>query len=197
MKSSSALPVPAAPAGGAEGAGPWWRGMSPLPLLVVPAAAGLTLLASRLGWWWLLHKPYHEFVAVPLLAVAVALLWRTWRARRERPFLALTVLAAAFLCREIHFTGSNEILYFSTLGVVLWVCWRWSLVRATLRTWPARGWLAASLLGYLASQLVARRVFRGISGEQGVHVALEEMLETVAHATLLVAALRSGERATP
>ena len=176
---------------------PWWSGMAWWPLLCAPAAVALTLLAHDRGWEPLLHKPNHEFIAIPLLALTVVFMARTWRTRREALFLALTIVSAAFLCREIHFTGSDPLLYLSVNAVAFWVWRRWPDMRATLVTWPARAWLVASFACYFLSQVVARRAFRGLAGEDAVHVPLEELLESVAHLLFLYAAWCSGDRTAP
>jgi hypothetical protein len=170
--------------------------MSFLPLLCAPAGVGLTLLAKRQGWDWLLHKPYHEWVAIPLLAFTTLLMLRAWLRARTSLFLALTLLAAVFLCREIHFEGSGRLAYLTGLFIALWMWRRWPEMRAALVAWTARGWLVGSFACYALSLVVARRAFKSIPGEKGMHAPIEELLETVAHLLFLVAALRSGARST-
>jgi hypothetical protein len=161
-------------------------------LLVTPLLVGLTLLAHARGWHALLHKPNLEVVAPPILAVAVLGWLRAWWIARETAIVWLGVLAAVFLCREIHFAGSDGLLEVSLAVLAVWAVLAWRPLLASFRRLPARAWIVAAFFTYFVSQVIARRVFQGIPGEQGVHVPLEELLEDGAHLLFLVAALAAA-----
>jgi len=164
---------------------PWWVGMSLWPLLLPVACVGLTALAQQMNWGWLIEKANHEVIAPPILALTVVLLAAAWWRTRAELVLALLVVSVAFLCREIHFAGSDLLAHLTLLVVTLWTWRRWPQMRATLAAWPARCWLVASFASYVLSQVVARRLFRGLPNERALHVPVEEFLETVAHVLFL------------
>jgi len=132
----------------------------------------------------------HETVALALLAAATAAyLAAAWRGRSPLHVI-LTVLAAAFLCREIHFVGTSNGLYVALVVLVVWAWhWREHLIPATAAG-QLRPWLCASACTYLLAQLVARRVFRGMPLEETLQDPgwLEEAVETMAHVVLLITA---------
>lgn len=175
---------------------PWW---SYWPALLGP----LTVGAVALGWWSgadpEIQKGPNEVAAVILTGFATVC-WGVEALRQRDPLAALcTFLSLAFLQREIHFTGSDEIL--DAMGLVLLV-WGW-LWRERLAAPLARGqrwpWLVATGWTYLFSQLVARRVFRGVPFEEELHVWVEEAVENTAHVMLIVSAFshRLPGRARP
>ena len=163
-------------------------------LLVPPLIGLLVLLAHALGWSALLLKGNLEMVAPPVLALTTLAWTCTWVKSRETAAAWLAVLAAGFLCREIHFHGSDALLEATLALLAGWAVLARRTLLSCVRRMPARSWLAAAFFAYFLSQLVARRVFRSIPGEQAVHVALEEMLEDGAHMLLFGTALASARR---
>jgi len=186
-------------AGHAADAGtrPWWKGMALWPLLLPVACAALTVLAYRMDWTWLLAKANHEVIAPPLLGLTVVLLAAAWWRTRAELLLAVLVVSVAFLCREIHFDGVDRPVYLTLFAVLFWVWRRWPQMRATLATWPARCWLVASYSSYVLSQVVARRVFKGLPDERALHVPVEELVETCAHLLFLYTAWRAFRGPVP
>jgi len=124
-----------------------------------------------------------------LLTGIAALCWgfEAWRSRDAVAMFG-TFISVAFLQREIHFPGSDEILIVMGLVLLGWV-WSWrGRLAASLaqgRRWP---WLAATGMTYLFSQLIARRVFAGTPLEHELHVWVEEAVENAAHLMLIVSA---------
>ena len=162
----------------------WW------PVLLGPATIGLTYLAYWRNWRWFLSKSHHEVLAVWLLAVvALIYLVRAWRGRNPMHVI-LTPLTVAFLCREIHFVGTNVGVYtvLVVLGIWTWH-WRTRLLAAT-NVGQFRPWLCATGCTYVLGQLVARRVFRGLPLEEVLQYPgwLEEAVESMAHLLLLTTA---------
>jgi hypothetical protein len=145
-------------------------------------------VAFDLGVQKELQKGPLETAAIVLTGFAV-LCWGSQALRsRDAVAMLVTFLALAFLQREIHFPGSDEILIVMGLVLIAWTyAWRDRLAEplALGRRWP---WLAATALTYVLSQLVARRVFRAVPLEQELHVWVEEAIENTAHVMLVLSA---------
>ena len=173
----------------------WWHWW---PVLLGPAAVLLTYVAYWSDWDWFLSKQLHETMALALLAAATAAyLSAAWRGRSP-VHVIMVVLAAAFLCREIHFVGTSNGVYVALVVLAIWSWhWRKRLIPATA-VGRLRPWLFASACTYLLAQLVARRVFRGMPLEETLQNPgwLEEAVETTAHVVLLITAFadRFGRR---
>jgi hypothetical protein len=178
---------------------PWW---SYWPVLLGPATVVAVYVAWSAGVETELQKGPLELAAIVLTGVAL-LCWGVQALQSRDPVAILvTFLALAFFQREIHFEGSDEILYVMALSLLVWAfAWRNRLPEALAlgRRWP---WLAATGLTYLLSQLVARRVFSGFPLEYELHIWVEEAIENTAHVMLVVSAFahrwprRPGARAS-
>jgi hypothetical protein len=139
----------------------------------------------------LIIKEYHEVLAIYIMSVAVILfLIRSLLYRLEIDYILLT-MAANFLCREIHFIGTDNGVVIVGAIVLVWIFY-----------WKDRIWLniehaklvQIALVGtaftYFLAILVARRVFSTdhlalLPNEAHLHVALEEVLENIAHLYLV------------
>src|SRR5262245_60903617 len=166
----------------------WW------PLLAVPAVVALGLLARPLGLPGLLDKRPHELIAPPILCLTVGFCARRAMLDNNLFFAWLTGLAAVFLIREVHFSGSDPVTGVGLLLLAIWAALRRRALLDALLAWRHAPWLYATVLCYLLSQLVARRAFRGLPGEKGLHVGLEELLETAAHLLFLLTAVLGNVR---
>jgi len=103
--------------------------------------------------------------------------------------LLLLGLTGALFCRELHFAWTDKGIYVMVAGVLIWaVAWRRALVEP-LKDKPQLTWLVATLATYLLSQLIARRAFRFVPGEQAIHSKIEEGVETMGHLMLIVTSL--------
>ena len=174
----------------------WW------PVLLGPASMLLPYVAYWCDWGWFLSKRMHENMALVLLGAATAAYLAGALRGRNPAHAILTGLAIAFLCREIHFAGTNKGVYVAVaaLGVWAWL-WRERLVSATA-VGRFRPWLCATACAYITAQLVARRVFRGMYLEHELQNPgwLEETVESMAHILLLVTAFADmfgRRRSTP
>ena len=106
-------------------------------------------------------------------------------------FMAIT------MCREIHFTGSDELLLIGwpiLLGVALW---RYDLFKSYLRNPVLINLMAGGMLLYFLSQTFDQRWWKGLPGEDVVFVPLEELVELLAHCTVGFAMLFSKEVRQP
>jgi hypothetical protein len=128
--------------------------------------------------------------------------WLGRAARQHSRFLLLIALQAlVFLMREIHFRGTSDGVYIATavIGlVVLRLAWQTDWTEELPRVdWLMVSALTVTVASYALALLVQRRVFKFIPGERGMHVALEEVLETGAHAWFLASAFFGWRKRLP
>ena len=106
-------------------------------------------------------------------------------------FMAIT------MCREIHFTGSDELLLIGwpiLLGVALY---RYDLSKSYLMNPVLTNLLAGGIIFYFLSQTIDQRWWKGLPGENVVFVPLEELIELFGHCTVGLAMLFSKEVRQP
>ena len=129
-------------------------------------------------------KPVMEVTAVVITGLfTLALLVRFALTRHLFLLWALGFMAIA-LCREIHFTGSDEILLIGwplLLGIAVW---RYDLFKSYLMNPVLVNIVVAGFLFYFLSQTVDQRWWRVIPGEPVVSVRLEELIEVLGHCTV-------------
>lgn len=166
----------------------WW------PSLVAPLVVAAVWACSPLFPGFRTLQSSLEVPAPWLVgAVAAVLAARTYITRRPN-HLWLMALALAFMLRENRdVTGlqwMSKGIYVMLAGLGLWA-WMWRRhLLAEMKGDPRHtAWFVAAVLAYVLSQVIARRAFRFIPGEQGIHRAIEEVAETVAHLVFLTAAL--------
>ena len=159
----------------------------------IPAIVGMVFV-----YWaennakYLILKEYHEILAICLMGIAVILfLVRSLLYRLEIDYILLT-MAVNFLCREIHFIGTDNAVVIVAAIVLVWVIyWKdriWGNIENAKSVQIA---LVGTAFTYFLSILIARRVFSVdnlglLPNEQDVHVALEEILENIAHLYLIL-----------
>jgi len=135
----------------------------------------------------LILKEYHETLAICLMSIAVILfLVRSLLYRLEIDYILLT-MAVNFLCREIHFIGTDNAVVIVAGIVLAWVFYWKGRIWANIENAKAvQIALVGTAFTYFLSILIARRVFSInhlglLPNEVNVHVALEEVLENIAH----------------
>ena len=106
-------------------------------------------------------------------------------------FMAIT------MCREIHFTGSDELLLIGWPMLVGVVLWRYDLFKSYLMNPVLINLMAGGIIFYFLSQTFDQRWWKGIPGEDVVFVRLEELEELFAHCTVGCALLFSKEVRQP
>jgi hypothetical protein len=139
----------------------------------------------------LILKEYHETLAIFLMSIAVILfLVRSILYRLEIDYI-LFAIALNFLCREIHFAGTDNAVVIIAAIVLVWIVyWRdriWAKIESAKIVQVA---LVGTAFTYFLSILIARRVFSIdhlslLPNEANVHVELEEVLENIAHLYLI------------
>jgi len=158
----------------------WWPAV--IPLLAIPTV----YLATAVGADWLVAKRTHEVLALALLPVALAACAVRLAIRRDRLHLVLAVAVAALLCREIHFPGAKPGFYAAAAGIAVWsVFWRQSLLKGLLGRAKGR-WFVLTGWAYLFALLIQRRALRFLPAEGDLHVQMEEVAESIAHAFVIV-----------
>jgi len=140
---------------------------------------------------YLIAKEPHEILAICLMSIAVILfLVRSLLYRLEIDYILLT-MAVNFLCREIHFVGTDNGVVIVAAIVLVWIFyWKdriWANIEKAKAVQIA---LVGTVFTYFLSIVIARRVFSVeylglLPNEANVHVALEEILENIAHLYLI------------
>jgi hypothetical protein len=147
--------------------------------------------AEANGYQTLILKKYHEQIAIGLMGAATVLfLIRAVFYRMETDYI-LSVMSINFLCRELHFVGTDNAVVVVAGLVLIWVLLRKNQIWTSIR--HAKLFqisLAGTAFTYFFSILIARRVFSIdhlalLPNEANVHVALEEVLENIAHLFLI------------
>ena len=159
----------------------------------IPGIVGVLFVywAEARGYQAFILKTYHEHLAIGLMSVATVLfLVRAIYFRMQIDFI-LAVMSVNFLGRELHFVGTDNAVVIVAGLVLIWVLFRKNQIWASIE--QAEFFqisLAGTAFTYFLSILVARRVFSMsylalLPDEANVHVALEEVLENIAHLFLI------------
>ena len=142
-------------------------------------------------------KPVMEIAAVVITALFTIALFVRYSLTRHLFLLWATGIMAIALSREIHFTGSDEILMIGwpiLLGIALW---RYDLFKSYLMNPVLINLLVGGFLFYFFSQTLDQRWWRWIPGEKVVEVRLEELIEILGHCTIGFALVFSKEVRQP
>jgi hypothetical protein len=125
------------------------------------------------------------------MSIAVILfLVRSLLYRLEIDYILLT-MAVNFLCREIHFRGTNNAVVIVAAIILVWVFyWRDRIWENIENAKVVKVALVGTAFTYFLSILIARRVFSIdhlalLPNEANVHIELEEVLENIAHLYLI------------
>jgi hypothetical protein len=91
--------------------------------------------------------------------------------------------------REIHFEWTHKGVYILLLILISLVWWWRERLKPLAQAGVFLPWFKGTMVIYLLSVLISRRVFRGLlPDEELMHTAVEEVLENVAHSMLLITA---------
>ena len=151
---------------------------------------------------WLLSRDFHENLALWLLPMILVVFIAKSFLTRDSLMIYLTVLSLVFLVRELddtvltifgdtYLVESKKVVDILLVGMGLWALkWHKKLLGSLNRSMMLKVSFFGVLWTYLFSQLIARRVFRGIlPNERLLHVSMEETAETASHLFFLVFAL--------
>lgn len=140
----------------------------------------------------MLIKGVPETMALVLTGAAVAVSGFRLRIETNPLVLLMFAFCVAFFSREIHFAGTSNGVYLAVIAIGIWA-WRWRerLVNP-VNIGRFKAWLFAAGWTYFLALLVQRRFFKHVlpepllAWEHSIHVPMEEWIEVVAHALLLV-----------
>jgi hypothetical protein len=143
---------------------------------------------------WLITREFNESFAPWLVLVILAILLTKSFISRDSLMIYLSVLALVFLVRELDDTvlnvfgepylfTSKKLVDLLLVGMSLWAFgWHEKLFACLNRSMIQKVLLFGVLWTYLFSQLIARRVFRGVfPNESLLHISMEETVESAAH----------------
>ena len=152
---------------------------------------GIALLFWLLIWMGVIDpaKPVLETAAVIICGILTIALIGRYAFTRHLFLLWSAGFMAIAMSREIHFSGSDELLIIGWPIMLVVVLWRYDLFKSYLNNPVLINFLAGGFLLYLISQTIDQRWWRGIPGEDLVHVPLEEFLEVLGHCTVGLAML--------
>jgi hypothetical protein len=158
------------------------------PALLGPMAILGVYLAEMFGQLQFFGRGTNESIALLLLAVPIiGFIVQAFIFRTEFQ-LFMSVLCAAFFCREWHFPGTSKGIYVTLAVLAFWAVTRKDKLETLVKNKPLDVWLWSTFWTYLLSQLIARRAFRSLHlpAEELMHVFLEESVETMAHFMMIV-----------
>jgi hypothetical protein len=143
---------------------------------------------------WLITREFNESFAPWLVLVILVILLTKSFISRDSLMIYLSILALVFLVRELDETvltvfgstylfRSKKLVDLLLVGMSLWAFgWHEKLFACLNRSMIQKVSLFGVLWTYLFSQLIARRVFRGVfPNESLLHIPMEETAETAAH----------------
>jgi hypothetical protein len=167
-----------------------------IPLLLVYAVHHFNIYP------WIITRDFNENIALWLVLMIFVIFLTKSLISRDSLMIYLTVLALVFFIRELDETvltifddtylfRSKKLVDFLLVCMGLWAFgWREKLFDCLNRSRILKVSFFGVLWTYLFSQLIARRVFRGIlPNERLLHIPMEETAETFAHLFFLVFAL--------
>ena len=168
-----------------------------LPVLAIPllVSAGVIWIYSKNVWWineeWLVNWEIAGII-VPGIAFGIALV--RWGIQRQPYWGWLAGLAGVFFCREIHFTGTNVLIYTAPL-VLLLVAWLMFDHLADYLTNPGVVTMLVILgMFYTITQSLDAHLFEFLPQERLWEKGAEETLEVIGHTVLVCLAIFSRPR---
>ena len=165
---------------------PWRLWPALVPLLTAPAV----YLLEATGLGRLSGRGVQEAAALVLMSAAVFVYGLRYALGRDRLHLVLLALSIAFLCREIHFTGTHHGVYVALALIAVWcLLWRRSLLDGLGRNERRARWVVLMMWAYALAMLIQKRAFRFLPHEGDLHVQMEEVAENIAHLFLIILGL--------
>jgi len=153
------------------------------------ALAVIGVVTSVIAGYYYPRKALLETLGIAVISCTLLLcLLRYWRLR-DRFTLGCVWLAFAFCSREIHYPGSDALLYLSLLALGYLVVTRYPFFKPYIQNRICFSIFAAAFLAYFFSQTVDQRWWRALPYEKLVQTKLEETMEIVGHLYLGAALL--------
>jgi len=162
---------------------------------ILLACLVLTMVLWPLIWIGVVRptKQVLEIAAVVITGLFTFGLMVRFALTRHLFFLWATCFMAISMSREIHFTGSDELLLISWPMLIGIALWRYDGFKSYLENPFLIKFLAGGVLFYILSQTIDQRWWKGLPGEDVVFVPLEELIEIFGHCTVGFALLFSKQ----
>lgn len=140
-------------------------------------------------------KKINEPIAIVLMGLTVLVFIIRVRCYALRTDIPLLFLSIGFLCREIHFTGTDVgvVVVALTAGLYAW-WWRDDILDELAGKNQLKAAIFCMCWSYLITLLIQRRVFKSsrialLPYEAHIHINLEEITENIAHLAFLLVGL--------
>lgn len=152
------------------------------------------ILGIFIGYWFQ-HKGftqatvkyYSEFWAVVLMSLTVLIFLIRVCLDKLKTDIVLFIVSIGFLCREIHFVGTDSgvVVVAIIAGLLAW-WWRDDILDELAGKNQLKAAIFCMCWSYLVTLLIQRRVFKIsripiLPNEALIHISLEEITEDVAH----------------
>ena len=143
----------------------------------------------------LLGKGENEDLALWLMGTVTALFLLRLLIYKLKVDVVLLIVAVAFLCREIHFPGTDAGVVIATIiAALLALYWEDELINVLEKAKWFQICMTGTMFTYLVAILIQKRVFKPyripiLPHENAMHIPLEEVLENFAHAYFIVTAI--------
>jgi hypothetical protein len=171
---------------------PWLIGLTvPLVILgVIGYAAALSGDAENQRVKLMMYSDLLETLSPWLLAVAAGVYWLKAIFTRNVTYVIMLAIVACLLLRELHWAPTIKIAIFPLLGICFFwlLMWRDVVDKPSQNPWQTV-FLILALSTYAAGQLIEKRVFKFVPGEDMLHTQLEETVEFCGHVFFLFAAV--------
>lgn len=167
------------------------RRSSPLILAVPAIATCLIILDSRTGFGWFEEKSTQEILAPSILSVAIVAAALFWARAADFYSRWLLMLSTALFCRELHFWGTNNGIYFALLFLVWHASRNLHSMTPLTNSRLATSLFSGAIFTYALTKTYDRGYWSFIAGWPNWQDTMEESLETTAHLMILTLVVTS------
>lgn len=150
-------------------------------IMVVPPVVAFAIGYAVVQGYYLHKKPIMEFIGLAVSTYFFLICLLRYRLDKQTFRLGCVWISFAFWSREIHYPGSDILVYGSILLLAYWVVTRFDFFKPYIDSQPYFSLFAAAFLSYFISQTTDQRWWRFVPYEDVVHVRLEETMEIVGH----------------
>ncbi|MCK5113990.1 MAG: hypothetical protein KAR11_04435 [Phycisphaerae bacterium] len=168
----------------------WWA-------LLIPV-----IISAGIVWFFVTYRPTMtetwltcwENVAVVVTGLGAAIAAVRWFIQRRPYWGWLAILAGVFFCRELHFSGTNVLVY-TAPPLLLLVAWlQFKQLSDYLTSQAVVTMLVILGIFYTITQGMDAHLLEFIPDERLWEKGAEEVLEVIAHTTLVCLAIFSRPR---
>ena len=149
--------------------------------LVLPPIFALVIGYSVVQGYYLPKKLVLEFVGLACIGYFFLACVLRYRYDKNTFTLGCVWISFAFFSREIHYPGSDVLVYASILLLGYLLVTRFDFFKPYIDEPPYFSIFAAAFLSYFISQSTDQRWWRFVPYEDVTHVRLEETMEIIGH----------------